>query len=134
MILFQRKWNKHFCYWFSLFSIVLFLFFGNYYWRGNKMLYSMFWTYHFFPLAAVVTSYVLSSLIKNLRAANLFSFRCHDYNGITVPVYVGLYIYIYIYSKTCQVDHLHKVTTCWCWPHIGRTGKVLCSLHIRPPP
>jgi len=61
------------------------------------MLYSMFWTYHFFPLAAVVTSYVLSSLIKNLRAANLFSFRCHDYNGITVPVYVGLYIYIYIY-------------------------------------
>ena len=38
------------------------------------------------------------------------------------------------YSKTCQVDHLHKVTTCWCWPHIGRTGKVLCSLHIRPPP
>jgi hypothetical protein len=26
------------------------------------------------------------------------------------------------YSKTCQVDHLHKVTTCRCWPHIGRTG------------
>ena len=23
-----------------------------------------------------------------------------------------IYIYIYIYSKTCQVDHLHKVTTC----------------------
>ena len=39
-----------------------------------------------------------------------------------------------IYTKTCQVDHLHKVTTCWCWPHIGRTGKVLCSLHIWPPP
>ena len=39
-----------------------------------------------------------------------------------------------MYSKTCQVDHLHKVTTCWCWPHIGRTSKVLCSLHIRPPP
>ena len=38
------------------------------------------------------------------------------------------------YSKTCQVDHLHKVTTCWCWSHIDRTGKVLCSLHIRPPP
>ena len=38
------------------------------------------------------------------------------------------------YSETCQVDHLHKVTTYRCWPHIGRTGEVLYSLHIRPPP
>jgi len=37
------------------------------------------------------------------------------------------------YSETCQVDHLHKVTTCRCWPHIGRTGEALYSLHIRPP-
>jgi hypothetical protein len=28
------------------------------------------------------------------------------------------------YSKTCQVGHFHKLTTCLCWPHIGGTGEV----------
>jgi hypothetical protein len=40
---------------------------------------------------------------------------------------------IIIYSKTCQVDHLHKMTTCRCWPNISVTGEIPFTLHIRLP-
>jgi len=54
-------------------------------------------------------------------------FKCH-------PCMLLLCILAIRYSETYQVDRLHKVTTYRCWPHIGRTGEVLYSLHIRPPP